>query len=77
MSRSIAHPRRLGFVVFNVVAVGLLALWFAMQRDSLEAGIAGLPTAALTSTAIAVLIAVWIGCWIAWSLLVWSRARRR
>jgi hypothetical protein len=77
MSKAIAHPRRLGFVAFNAVTLLLLALWLAVATSTRDAGIAGLPNLALTNVAIVLLVAVWIGCWIAWSVMVWSRAQRR
>ncbi|HHY50847.1 MAG TPA: hypothetical protein GYA10_14015 [Alphaproteobacteria bacterium] len=71
------HPRRLGFIAFNIIAAGLFVLWLTIRSNSAEAGIAGIPYYALTTAGIIVLAAVWAGSWIAWGFLVWSRRRRR
>ena len=73
----IRHPRRLGFVVFNLIALALIALWLMTRTDSAEAGLAGLPNVVLTTVGMAIVLAVWIGAWIAWAMMVWSRRRRR
>lgn len=73
----IRHPRRLGFVVFNLVALALVVLWFATRSDSADAGLAGLPNVVLTTVGIIIVVAVWIGAWVAWGAMVWSRHRRQ
>jgi hypothetical protein len=72
----IRHPRRLGFVVFNLIALALVVLWLTTRSDNAEAGLAGLPNVVLTSAGMAVVLAVWVGAWIAWAVMVWSRRRR-
>ena len=73
----IRHPRRLGFVAFNLIALALIVLWLMTRTDSAEAGLLGLPNVVLTTVGMAILLAVWIGVWVAWAMLVWSRRRRR
>jgi hypothetical protein len=73
----IRHPRRLGFVLFNLIALALLALWIFTRTGSEQQGVADLPNFVLSTVGIVVLIAVWAGAWIAWAVMVWSRRRQR
>jgi hypothetical protein len=73
----IRHPRRLGFVIFNLIAVGLVLFWLMTRTDSAEAGLAGLPNVVLSTVGIILVLVVWIGAWIAWGVMVWSRQRQR
>jgi hypothetical protein len=73
----IRHPRRLGFILFNLVALCLLALWYWTRQESAQEGIADLPNFVLSTVGIVILVAVWAGAWIAWAVMVWSRHRRR
>jgi hypothetical protein len=77
LAEYIRHPRRLGFIAFNLIALALIALWLMTRTDSAEAGLAGLPNVVLTTVGMAIVLAVWIGAWIAWAMMVWSRRRRR
>lgn len=72
----IRHPRRLGFIGFNVIVLVLVGVWFLTRSDSAEAGLAGLPNLAISTAAIIVLITVWAATWIAWGSMVWSRHRK-
>jgi hypothetical protein len=71
------HPRRFGFVIFNAVVIVVLVAWLGMRAPSAEAGLAGLPNLALTTAGIIVLSVVWVGSWLAWGAMVWSRRRAR
>ena len=73
---AIRHPRRLGFIAFNIIAIALAAVWLMTRTDNAEAGLAGLPNVAVTTAAILVLAAVWAATWIAWGSMVWARHRR-
>jgi hypothetical protein len=73
---ALRHPRRFGFIIFNVVALLVMGAWLLIRWDSTDAGLAGLPTLALTTAGVVVLALVWIGSWIAWGAMVWSRHRR-
>jgi hypothetical protein len=73
---AIRHPRRLGFISFNVIVLVLVGIWLVTRSDSAEAGLAGLPNFAISTAAIIVLIAVWAATWIAWGSMVWSRHRK-
>jgi hypothetical protein len=72
----IRHPRRLGFILFNAIAVTLIALWLWTRTESSESGITDLPNMVLSTVGIVVLVAIWAGMWIAWAVMVWSRRRR-
>jgi hypothetical protein len=72
----IRHPRRLGFILFNVIAITLIGLWIWMRSQSPDPGIADLPNIALSTVGIVVLVAVWAGAWIAWAVMVWTRRQR-
>lgn len=70
------HPRRLGFIAFNLIALALVVIWFMSRSESADAGVAGLPNYALTTAGIVVLVIVWVGSWVAWGVMVWSRRRK-
>ncbi len=72
----IRHPRRLGFILFNVIAIALIALWLWTWTESPEPGITDLPNMVLSTVGIVVRVAIWAGVWIAWAVMVWSRRRR-
>ena len=72
----IRHPRRLGFIAFNIIAIALAALWLMTRTDNAEVGLAGLPNVAVTTAAMLVLAVVWTATWIAWGSMVWARRRR-
>jgi hypothetical protein len=72
----IRHPRRLGFIAFNVITLVLVGIWLMTRTDSAEAGLAGLPNAAISTAAIIVIVTVWVATWIAWGWMVWSRHRK-
>ena len=71
----VRHPRRFGFIIFNVICVVLLVAWLGLRATSVDAGIAGLPNFAITTAGILVLGLVWAGSWIAWGVMVWNRRR--
>jgi hypothetical protein len=73
----VKHPRRLGFLVFNLIAAGIVLVWLGTRTESAEAGLAGVPNLALSTVIITIVIAVWIGSWLAWGWLVWSRRQKR
>jgi heme A synthase len=74
----VKHPRRLGFITFNaVVLVTALALVAFLVSTNSSGDVGALPNAALASTGLMVLGIVWVGTWVAWGLMVWSRRRRR
>lgn len=69
------HPRRTGFIIFNLVVLAAFVAWgvFTSQPDA--AGLAGLPNLMLGYGGMAVLAIAWIGSWIAWGLMVMARHR--
>jgi hypothetical protein len=69
------HPRRLGFIAFNLIALAVLVSWVVVTQDDIETlGIFGLPYYALGYLGIFFLIVAWVGSWLAW---IWMVARRR
>lgn len=69
------HPRRMGFIAFNLIAMVILVSWVIFTQNDLESmGLFGLPFFALSYLGITFLIIAWIGSWIAW---IWMVARRR
>ena len=70
------HPRRLGFVVFNLIAAAAFALAWSVRADGARQGVPGLPNLALGTTAMVIVAAVWAASWIAWAWMVWLRRRR-
>lgn len=76
MSQSIfRHPRRLGFIAFNLVALALLVGWIVTTQNDIESlGVFGLPLYAMGYLGMAFLLIAWIAAWLAW---IWMVARRR
>ena len=69
------HPRRWGFIVFNLIALALLIAWIVVtQNNADDLGLFGLPYFALGYLGIGFLVVAWIVAWIAW---IWMVARRR
>lgn len=67
------HPRRTGFIAFNLFALALFVWWGAFTADMSKEGIAGIPNVMLGYTGMTLLIAVWVGAWIAWAYMVTRR----
>ncbi|MDP1732087.1 MAG: hypothetical protein Q8L54_13120 [Devosia sp.] len=68
------HPRRLGFAIFNLVVVGLVAAWLTAAP---EAGLADLPNFALANVGMVFVLAAWVLSWLAWVWMVLRRRRSR
>jgi hypothetical protein len=77
MTELLRHPRRLGFVAFNSIALVLFALCWGLRSSALHDGVAGLPNLALGTTGMVTVAAVWAASWFAWGVMVWLRHRRR
>jgi protein-S-isoprenylcysteine O-methyltransferase Ste14 len=67
------HPRRTGFLAFNLVVVALLIAWGYLTNQMSQQGIASLPNLALGYTGMAIAIAALIGGWLAWAVMVTRR----
>jgi len=67
------HPRRTGFIVFNLVVVGLLILWAQFTAAMSHEGIAGVPNVMLGYTGMALVMVALVAGWIAWAVMVTSR----
>ena len=72
------HPRRLGFIAFNLIALVALVSWIvATQNDVEKLGVFGLPYYALGYVGMAFLMLAWIAAWVAWIWMVMRRRRLR
>ncbi len=67
------HPRRLGFIAFNLIVLVLVVLWLTAVP---EAGIADLPNFALANVGMVFVLTAWIIAWLAWAMMVLRRRRR-
>lgn len=67
------HPRRTGFIIFNLVLVALLVAWGYFTNQMSQEGLAGLPNVALGYTGMAIAIVLLVGGWIAWAVMVTRR----
>jgi len=67
------HPRRTGFVIFNLVVVAILLGWAQFTTSMSQQGIAGVPNVMLGYTGMALMLAALIAGWIAWAVMVTSR----
>ena len=70
------HPRRLGFVGFNLVVMLLLAWWLRAGNASSEAGLMGVPNFTLASVGVVFLLLAWSTGWIAWTIMILRRHRQ-
>lgn len=67
------HPRRTGFIAFNVLALALFVAWGAYTADMSHDGLASVPSVMLGYTGMAFLAVIWIVGWIAWATFVARR----
>lgn len=72
---AVRHPRRLGFAVFNAIALASAVVALVVAASNAGAGLAGLPNVAMAAAAVIVVTAVWAATWLAWGSMVWSRRR--
>ena len=72
------HPRRWGFIAFNLIAVAVLLSWIVVSQQEAETlGVFGLPFYALGYLGMAFLMVAWVAAWIAWIWMVLRRRRLR
>lgn len=72
------HPRRWGFIAFNLIAVAVLVSWIVVSQQEAETlGVFGLPFYALGYLGMAFLMVAWVAAWIAWIWMVLRRRRLR
>jgi len=69
----LSHPRRLGFIAFNLIVLVLTVLWL---KAAPEAGLADLPNFALTNVGMVFVLTAWVISWLAWVVMVLRRWRR-
>ena len=71
------HPRRLGFILANIVFVGLSVWWGNATAEPAGDGVGGILDSLLGITGMTILLLAWFGLWTAWGLFVLLRQRRR
>ncbi|HEX4298072.1 MAG TPA: hypothetical protein VHZ56_08610 [Devosia sp.] len=67
------HPRRTGFIVFNLVVIAALLGWAEFTKGMTQEGIAGVPNVMLGYTGMGFVLVAWIVGWLAWGVMVTSR----
>jgi hypothetical protein len=67
------HPRRTGFIIFNLIAVAILAGWAQLTGSMSQQGIAGVPNIMLGYTGMALMLVALVAGWIAWAVMVTTR----
>lgn len=67
------HPRRTGFLAFNLIVVALLLVWAQFTSSMSHAGLAAVPNLMLGYTGMALMVTALIVGWIAWAVMVTSR----
>jgi hypothetical protein len=70
------HPRRFGFIIFNLAALAIFVSWIVLTQDAGTLGVLGLPYYALGYLGMAILAITWVVAWIAWTWMVMARRRR-
>lgn len=70
------HPRRTGFLTFNVAVIALLLGWGIYTATLSHEGIGALPNLVVGYTGMAVLFLAWVVGWIAWAIMVTTRHAR-
>ena len=71
------HPRRTGFIIFNLIVLAAFIAWGAFTASMSREGIAGVPNVMLGYTGMTFLAIAWIAGWIAWATLVARRQARK
>ena len=66
------HPRRLGFLLFNLVVVALVIAWLVFLP---QASLADLPNFALANAGMLFVLVAWVVAWVAWGVMVFRRRR--
>lgn len=67
------HPRRTGFLVFNVAAIALALAWGRFTEHMMHQGVAGVPNIVLGYTGVVLLLTALVVGWIAWAVMVGLR----
>jgi hypothetical protein len=67
------HPRRTGFIIFNLVVIGLLLVWAQFSKSMAGGDLGGLPNVMLGYTGMGLAIVALLIGWIAWAVMVTSR----
>ena len=67
------HPRRTGFLIFNLAVLVVLLGWAQLTSSMSQQGFAGLPNVILGYTGMALMVLALAIGWIAWAIMVTSR----
>jgi len=67
------HPRRTGFIIFNLVVLAILLAWALFTSSMATEGLGGLPNVMLGYTGMGLMVVVLVVAWIAWAVMVTSR----
>ena len=67
------HPRRTGFILFNLAVIVALISWGAFTDQMRQDGIAGVPNLMLGYAGMSFLLAAWVVAWLAWAVMVMRR----
>ena len=67
------HPRRTGFIIFNLVVIALLLGWAQFSGSMATEGLGGLPNLMLGYTGMGLAVVALLVGWIAWAVMVTSR----
>lgn len=70
------HPRRTGFVLFNLLVLGAVLAWPGILEGLTAGGVAAVPNVMLATTGMMLLVVCWVAAWLAWGYLVLSRRLR-
>lgn len=71
------HPRRWGFIAFNIIAFAILVSWIVGTQQGAESPDAfAVPYFALGYVGMVFLVVAWIAAWVAWIWMVIRRRRR-
>ena len=72
------HPRRLGFVLFNVGMIAAIVVWGVATEELKGEGLAAAPMAILGIAGTAVLIGLLVAVWVVWAIfLIWRHRPHR
>ena len=70
------HPRRLGFIAFNLIAIALFVTGWNTLANPTDPALGDLPNAMLIYVGMIFLAIAWLASWGAWAVMVLSRRRR-
>lgn len=69
------HPRRTGFIVFNIAILAVIVAFGVLTSSLKGDGLASVPMMILSIGGTTVLIGLWLGVWVAWGIFLLWRHR--